>query len=925
MGSHQYSPPTPTPPEVAPASPNPIWAPSPVNPYAEPDPTLSLAWGGSEERGFGEDLETRTDEELLSFDPAEGTATRTRTVGATRGSEDPVGASVAYATSVDADPNGASWGTSTRVDTGDVTRERAHTTSLAFEDGPAWSVEDKSTRTAANGDETGGSRRETRGLVWGDDVGARWGSETSEDDGHRKITGKDAARVTTSGAELSSERGIATHGDLSTGAKVSGSAGFTLITEPVPGTNLVDVVLTLKVGGGLGRTEGTKDVNLGVSARASGAVEFRHTLQADELPAYVARLEAVDAGAPATGGPPELGLLAKIRAASTLPATGFDAQGARDLGDGDAVSVTLAAGATGEASVHGVSAKASNDWTRTVAVKAGRTPDGRRCVDLTISFGEATERAGGAEVSEGAVSVGAEASRKTSDTDSATFRLDPEADDYEAVYDLLVAASTWGELQAIARDPDVERHRASGSRVATDTGRVAETVGVGGITASYGQTSSRSTSVTGGPDGAAAMVTGSKGAEASVLGMEERRTATASATVGASGVSLRTEESHARTALGVGEGGVDAAMAGGPLAVLRAEFTTQVVTIRKGTDLNEAEVRRLFERPADHVKWSACAAYRPPRVYLAWVALGETLLHPTPDPVDAQIAPDLAHDVARAAAIADFVAAEGSAGIELLRSAAQQWEGERDLGTTYEWPKSIADQREVFEGLEREVAATPAQMPEMPGYQRLAGLLLRWRRLYDVVDRCPDFAEPRAKLDLLDLIGQYQLTTEGMFGQHSRGEPVDARVCTDDERSADGEVLRLEALMESYKRAELTQFARIRAYLRDPEASYLSQLATAASRSFDPTAPLRELTATRDLYEAWVDDILALRAAYEQASTNDVEEFLPVVSLRPNDPRHLDTEPDTATYMALSAALSENETSGIGAEAADVQRRFARY
>jgi hypothetical protein len=443
-----------------------------------------------------------------------------------------------------------------------------------------------------------------------------------------------------------------------------------------------------------------------------------------------------------------------------------------------------------------------------------------------------------------------------------------------------------------------------------------------------------------GPEGVGGMFTGANESKGSfsvngVAVATETSTAKANAQRKSGGLSYDVQMNEGGQSPGAnGLPSMGEVAADGPKRALEKALTDSWTRVRKGTSLGDGDVRDLFVRAQDQALWSRCAEFAAPRVYLAWMGLADDLVAPAPRPDLAEIDQRGAIEVAQLQSLAGFVERYGESALDVVRNATHHWgqgvghweQADDDLGSTFEWPEAIVRQQDEYEKLKIAVADLPFRLgteTDEDGRRLIDGVAERLQKLYDLVVACNDFVEPRAKLDLLDDIGQFQSITGQLRGQFERGEPLDPNSCSESEGLAVAlaEVGRLESLVDHYKASEADMFGRIKSYFSEEQASTWESFKASQRMAWSPHEVNIELARLKDLYEAWVADIKQLRAAYHASDTADA----PIVSLSPQEPRNRATEPDIAEFNRLWVLGQRYDTSSLDKALADHIRRFANY
>jgi Domain of unknown function (DUF4157) len=499
------------------------------------------------------------------------------------------------------------------------------------------------------------------------------------------------------------------------GVKVGVSGGldgrFTVNVVQVPGgPGTYQIVLTISLGAKLGTSGSAKqgsDVTRSgsVSGTASGSITatYVHVLPEAEAQKYLSTLQDITTGA-ATDRYHELRILQVAATEGDDTAIGMlrglaagvgDPGAAAALSDGDSVTLategrlgaSASAGASGGGrgvSVGGgVSAGASMTWT------AARKGD---AVILTGTPASDTGWNASATGTYGIGSMGYGEDHKSSSSRSWTFRLNPAAPDYDALYRQIIGASGAAELAAVAAaHPEL----VSASSVTTGTSETdTTTAGLGPLGLTITDGSARSTTTA--TDAAHQVTTTETGTATGGIGLtfggvtagNYNESGSISTTVAAGNVATgdlnaSTSESDWTATL--------KKVAEHPWDSIKGVFTgdTKVAqdTDIAGMKLSDADYTRIALTAYDRKAWDA-----------AYVDAG-ALVRGLDDwhACRSRIVGAQADFKVLAAALADFVAGgtDRAAVVRLVVRGAGSAEG----GSKYEWPGELSGQKSVYGAL----------------------------------------------------------------------------------------------------------------------------------------------------------------------------------------------------------------------------------
>ena len=558
--------------------------------------------------------------------------------------------------------------------------------------------------------------------------------------------------------------------------------GFTLdIAEAGGGLYSVVCTVTAGIKGNAGAGgKATQQADSGVSGGASGEVHgeasmgvtYKRLLTEQELATYVDDARTLEASQRTGSNKPEFKTVANWYAgldalgdggAQALTAgVGPDAASSLKPGESVAVVVTTKAGGSGEVSLGPVSAKGGMDvaFQRAVTV-APVSVDGARRVDVTIKVVDSSSADGGLGVQPGVAKGSVDVGSKSSDSQSVTFRLDPEASDYNGDYQSILDADSLSELTGLAERLEKKVHsRALGASDSSSHGAGLE---VGGAGATVGYENAESETVEIDESGLHGEFSGSEKAEGSLVvgGVEvvgSSNTAGVDATVDTDGdTTMRFDETQTDSGLGNGTGEMGAHDVLQAPKDMLAKMLASEWTVLSRFELNEAEVRALYARVDPHGTWGNAVQHFPQKLVQPWEDLRDAIKNPRPDPEWVKADPDVANDLARARAMSHFMAQTGTHGRQTVLNLLRESDTNSDIGLMTQWPPGIADKKGDFYGVMSRRDALGDVMSEFVLADDLSGALSHLDTLQqdtqtvrDAIDTCTEFTESRSKGEMLD-------------------------------------------------------------------------------------------------------------------------------------------------------------------------------
>lgn len=767
----------------------------------------------------------------------------------------------------------------------------------------------------------------TGGILYGEDgPGARAGfssttgterrgpdgvveSNSATYSGDAQITGHGVAA--SGGAQSEVRRGPAT-----VSQQINANASFHIDLAPVEGSpNEYEVVTTIRYGASGGATGrlGSESASIsgGLDVNGARSSTYRHRLSHDEAEHYLESARAAARGV-SSSGPPELSFMARLHAAGdhargiTDDAVLSDPSAARRLSSGSSFEQTTTVGVTahGAVSAGGVGASGSVGQSQTRTVRVRNTRVGNRDVveiRLTFTDGNTRTAAGHAGIEGVSIEAGTRGSGETGRV--VTVQLDPTSGTYDASFQQVMAAHDLGAAEVIAQRFGAALTRSQSS---SDTTNVAAGLaGEGGVgTGLYGSSQhARSSSIA---YGAVDPATGRRTLEATHTG-----SSTQSGGLRAWGGDVLTTSSSSTAESHVANDGTQrvqiddedrTAIAALPQFMQDALHTTQ----RRLEELrfNAHDVDVLAARA--HGQGWELAATNAIRLHgmSAWRILGEALRNPRPDPEWVRANANIAKQIARGAAIADFIASvDAHIGTDALLQMARGG-GER-LGRHIGWPESISDRGAQFHALEARVEGAAERYAALHGADRgtriqadASEIRNGLQTILAVVQRCTTFSDTGTKVEtetaIRDQITQINRAASTALGT----QPASPE---DEQRHRDT-VLRVVQQVTTYKEEEHRHWEAAQSQIGQSQGLF-------ANPNDCVNAATGELDAIAATYPQWVE---ALRAGIEasRAVHGDPDAF-----------RHLHPNPSWSIELLRQVV----RIGGTVADQIDIEARASRW
>jgi len=781
------------------------------------------------------------------------------------------------------------------------------------------------------------------------------------------------------------------------GAKTSTNGSFRVDVELVEGSLPPQYRVTLQLSAGAGLTlsgsasrSQREDASRGrqaasgsasVSGGASGSVQltYEHLMSEAEARQYMAEADAADQGS-ARNARPEFGLISRLQA---LANEGDDAAigGAAVLGSstaaatldaGESIELSLTGQISGSASASGsygafgggVEAEGSMSTTRRIRVTSVTDDQGRRLVDVTVTFVDASSHTLGANATVEGVTVGARGTGSESQTREATVRLDPSAATYADQYHAVCAALRIEDVQALATRFREAHSETSGGSVSA---------GALGVTFTGGSQQTMSEDVTRGDGELTGTMSGGQTDSVSISaagtrGIQSSERNTATGTVDSAGLDVTLEQEERESDIGrsLSEGWnsltewfsddenhdeaseILEAAATSPAERLRAQLEETYARLEEYS-LSEPDIDVIRGRARNTTLWERCARHH--QVLEPWRRLRSALLSPQPDAEWVEIDPTNAEKLALARAIAQFMSSSGSRGMETMINCMRHWgEGAsisdlsigtaEDVAVFREWPNSIVSKRSKLLTARNRIRTADEHLASLVGRPDGLSRGQAWRddtqaKLDEVrtaVAGCRDFEHPRAKMEMLDEIMRLGRELEAAW-QRNEGAlaaqiPMSVAPATSSEpmmSSADdlmthdpsppptaaeledrARVSDLVGVLVGFKQEETALFQRARSMMTVEHGGTIDGTWDYIWNG-DEMGGINSMSEVAELHEAWITRIRELRSVYERLGTPQSDW---VVSTGPGAPRNPRHEPDGETlyqiYTTSTGSLQSN-------------------
>lgn len=695
------------------------------------------------------------------------------------------------------------------------------------------SREQRTTNNDANGEATDRQTRSTSGSVGfvrgGDQgTGLTLSGSHSRSDTHRDGGGGSRATNMTPGSSASatgsgdltvtdrqvggngSGTGSIGRGPVRASLTIGGGASYTITADPIPDSNppryRLQTVLRYSVSGGvtLGNnsdrmrapaatpsmesqdyrarpaTSGTASV--GISASEQRTRTFSQEMSLDELRAYMSEADRARTSGQSPGAaPPEIGMIARIRAAAAMRRVPSEAeletsQAALGLRNGQRVNNESESTRTSNASASGtvgavtVGGSASRTVTSYGSREIQRTPDrdGTLLVVVRMTFRSTTDTtvSGNAAVS----GVGGRAQQQVVDQSGRTIevrlRPPPGNPNYDREYREALAVQNQAQAEALAQRTNAALTRTA-QRTTTNSGGVG-TMDRGNVSSGLTQSEQRSTAsqvtvsarddqgrrtVSGNTTGSSQSQMGANIAGTTVLQQTEQTTAT------------NTVDAQGRQTVNVTNtqsGGLQIP------AWLQARWRTVRQRI-ESWDLDEHDLSELASRARNRHGWlNALHGVELLHIRDAWMAFGSAVANPQPAADLREANEEMALKITRGEAVTSFIGGVGPGhGMAAMGAILREQNPAHPLGVHWEWPDALRSQQTEWNTLHGEVRGIAGRFAGMAGADRSARIGAertriagRLNAIKQAIDGCTTFGNASAKPEMLDAIDRDLRTLE---------------------------------------------------------------------------------------------------------------------------------------------------------------------
>ena len=810
-------------------------------------------------------------------------------------------------------------------------------------------------------------------------------NQTTVLDGERNSTTTErsgSVTVTNQGVRGQGNASATHEGDnVLLGARTSADGRFTVnVVQKSSDPPKYEMVVTISVGGSAslsanraspGEGQDPHQVTGGVGGNVGGSAQmvYRHEMNRDEATRYVAELANYEAGSTTNGSMPEFGMLDRFAVLGDQAGDGemlsvVDGAFARDISPGDSYELTL----TGTAGVNGnlgasqsgsgglgVTAGGGMDWQRTRKVRVGAIQDATRgrLTTLTVEFAsqDGWNANAGMTYAYGAAGAGGSHTEQDTSGSSSTFRLDPNMDDYDQVYDRIVRVESREALAALADDPSIAAHRHGYTETLGDTSTDGVNMSVGPLAVNLSGSDSYSESVTNEGGNLSGTFTGDEtlGGNIEVGGVrlhEDSQNTSGTAAVDSDGnmsVNLtQTDTSNSVLNLGADGGQADSRslvermLGQSPEQTLEREIRT-TLTSMWGFTLDEAAVNTVVGRASNESMWGDCAEFQSVDNYGSWMSLRGRLRSPRPDAEWVEVNADRARKLDQCRAIARFMQSAGSSGLAMMRNCMRYWGetmndyGSRaaDAGMMFEWPAGLLSIKPKYDTCESEHATLDSRVSawQSGGAEQVNSGWEKVRETLTKVDECRNtirafegFNYPRAKMEMMEHLDEMRTDFYSALGQLTYGEANGMAMENADVMQLENEQNRdrLERRMRQFKNEERSLLSTASEASFDDQDGFFDTAGFMLGVGTPDEESHTYLSRVNDLQEYWITQILELRGLYQQL---DVPQSEWIVSTGPGAERNHRHEPE---YGELNR-LWQQETWDQWAARRDNNRRIDRF
>ncbi|HPH64270.1 MAG TPA: DUF4157 domain-containing protein [Kofleriaceae bacterium] len=737
--------------------------------------------------------------------------------------------------------------------------------------------------------------------------------------------------------------------------------------------------------GGVSDSEGGS-ASIAVRGSARGDLVTSRVIDETEVQRYTAAADRADRGE-TVSEPPEFGRLARLRVAGenadallTAGAVFGNGDTAAAMANGESVMLdaevgvgaTASLSASGTASTMGGamslggSGEVSGDerWRRTVQVER-ITVGGAPRIRITVSYRNETERAATGSVTVGDGAVRGRVADEAGATDSTQFVINPTAADYAARYQAIVGTTNREDLRALEHQyrEDVRLSRHIDDDATETEGEVGPTsaVMIGSRTRRHHRDDTTTVmdaagtpvaiegAVAGGTEADVRLRAG--GHDIDLGGYSEGVSGRYDRDAGLSvDISAAEESIDPLAAISDASRALSEADARGRVALVAAHTPTehllnalQQFSHTWGYHLSEADVEEIGRRAHNRPNWFACCIVADADVLDAWRTLRASLMNPRPDATEARIDQVAAINLAHLRALATWMEHANRHGMECIERVLRRW-GETtshevdaaNLGSGFEWPVSLRDTHSRYDELATQARAirgrfeTALARPDgtTEAQAQFNSVREGLERVLSEVRACTDF---RSEARRSEMIREIEHIRADLYVHHRDFERRWAEL----HNSCGGEPVTADEIRATRASGAETAAERARAYVRAEirvlqgnhrrETEMLQQVqALSRDRSARHVAEAASIcTQVHNLHRTWIQQIVDLRQAYDQAGTPPAAWQ---ISIGPGERRNRELEPNVGwLIIEYSRVMSDSIDANWGDRVNQWRQQGADY
>lgn len=294
-----------------------------------------------------------------------------------------------------------------------------------------------------------------------------------------------------------------------------------------------------------------------------------------------------------------------------------------------------------------------------------------------------------------------------------------------------------------------------------------------------------------------------------------------------------------------------------------------------------------------------------PKTLGPWEALHKSLVNPVPQgewvAMDSSPGQEQSKQVARAHALAGFMADHGYAAQDAMQNVLRHWgagpghqsvNSGADLGGQYDWPSSLAKEKARLEAAETQINGAAKTLAPLQGndpaiHAFVLPLFTDLVAVREAVKASPDIRSERARAEMLTRIN-------GLEDQlrRSRDAVAGGAASEAQNKALTREIEALKKELWDMRQKEAKLFDEARGNLRDihggsikNEDSFFGSVGAVFS---EDVVAVSNLLNQLELHEFWITRILRLRELYRETAT---PEMMHMVSMSSSAPRNPNYEP----------------------------------